>query len=114
MFQSYLVITLDQAILFMDPAKLTDDVEDYLKAVGVDTRDYNDLWSYLRKREWGEGKVSVLAYILVARVFKTWLSQGHSRSRGIVRGRSHANPFPIHRVTFLRQLHESDQERHRD
>jgi len=57
-FQSYLVITLDKAILFVDPAKLTDDVEDYLKAVNVETRDYNDLWSYLRKREWGEGKVS--------------------------------------------------------
>jgi Xaa-Pro aminopeptidase len=42
----------------MDSAKLTDDVEEYLKAVGVDTREYNDLWSYLRKREWGEGKVS--------------------------------------------------------
>ncbi|KAF9645429.1 Creatinase aminopeptidase [Thelephora ganbajun] len=55
-FQSYLMITLDKAILFIDPAKLTDDVEDYLEAVGVDTREYNDLWSYLRKREWGEGK----------------------------------------------------------
>lgn len=52
------MITADKAILFIDPAKLTDDVEDYLKVVGVDTRGYNDLWSYLRKREWGEGKVS--------------------------------------------------------
>lgn len=58
-FQSYLVITLDKAILFVDPAKLTDDVEDYLKAVNVEARDYNDLWSYLRKREWGEGKVII-------------------------------------------------------
>lgn len=57
-FQSYLIITADKAILFMDTSKLTDDVEDYLKAVGVDTREYNDLWSYLRKREWGDGKVS--------------------------------------------------------
>lgn len=54
------MITFDQAILFIDPAKLTDDVEDYLKAVGVETREYNDLWSYLRKREWGEGKVCFL------------------------------------------------------
>ncbi|KAF9643184.1 Creatinase/aminopeptidase [Thelephora ganbajun] len=58
-FHSYLMITLDKAILFIDPAKLTDEVEDYLKAVGVDTREYNDLWSYLRKREWGEGKVII-------------------------------------------------------
>ncbi|KAF9645425.1 Creatinase/aminopeptidase [Thelephora ganbajun] len=58
-FQSYLVITLDKAILFIDPAKLTDDVEDYLKIVGVDTREYNDIWDYLRMREWGEGKVII-------------------------------------------------------
>ena len=58
MFQSYLMITPDKAILFIDLAKVTDDVEGYLKAVGVDTREYNELWGYLRKREWGEGKVS--------------------------------------------------------
>ena len=68
MFQSYLVITLDKAILFIDPAKLTDDVEGYLKAVGVDTREYNDLWSYLRKREWGEGKVCFRIHLLSSHV----------------------------------------------
>lgn len=67
MFQSYLVITADKATLFIDSAKLTDDVEDYLKAVGVDTREYNDLWSYLRKREWGDGKVSFPTRLLVSR-----------------------------------------------
>lgn len=67
MFQSYLMITLDKATLFMDTTKLTDDVEDYLKAVGVDTREYNDLWSYLRKREWGDGKVRLLISVPVPR-----------------------------------------------
>ena len=62
------MVTLDKAILFMDPAKLTDDVEDYLKIVGVESRDYNDIWSYLRKREWGEGKVSFLVHVF-SRVF---------------------------------------------
>jgi Xaa-Pro aminopeptidase len=57
-FLSYLMITRDKAILFIDPAKLNDDVNDYLKLVGVETREYNDVWTYLRKREWGEGKVS--------------------------------------------------------
>lgn len=66
-FQSYLIVTADKAILFMDSAKLTDDVEDYLKAVGVDIREYNDLWSYLRKREWGDGKVSFPIRVLVSR-----------------------------------------------
>jgi len=63
LFQSYLMITLDKAILFVDPARLTDDVEDYLKTLYVDTRGYNDLWSYIRMREWGEGKVSFLLYV---------------------------------------------------
>ena len=63
-FQAYLLITLDKATLFMDPSKLTDDVEDYLKAVGVDTREYNDLWTCLRKRDWGDGKVSFLITFL--------------------------------------------------
>ena len=81
MFQSYLMITLDKAILFMDSAKLTDDVEDYLKAVGVDTREYNDLWSYLRKREWGEGKVSFLLHFRVSHVLSAWFSRSSSPQR---------------------------------
>jgi Xaa-Pro aminopeptidase len=71
-FQAYLLITLDKATLFMDPAKLTDDVEDYLKAVGVDTREYNDLWTCLRKRDWGDGKVSFLIHVLVECVLDHW------------------------------------------
>ena len=69
------MITPDKAVLFIDPAKLTDDVEDYLKAVGVDMREYNDLWSYLRKREWGEGKVSFLIHVLVSRVLNARFPQ---------------------------------------
>lgn len=69
------MITPDKAVLFIDSAKLTDDVEDYLKAVGVDMREYNDLWSYLRKREWGEGKVSFLIHVLVSRVLNARFPQ---------------------------------------
>ena len=57
MFQSYLVITLDRAVLFVDLAKITDDVQDYLTKFGVETREYIEVWTYLRKFEWGEGKV---------------------------------------------------------
>ena len=56
-FHSYLMITLDRTILFVDPAKLTGDVEDYLEGLGVDTRGYYDFWSYLKEREWGEDRV---------------------------------------------------------
>ena len=72
-FQSYLMITLDKAILFIDSTKLTDDVEDYLGAVGVEIREYNDLWSYLRKREWGDGKVSLLIHVLASCVLSLWV-----------------------------------------
>jgi Xaa-Pro aminopeptidase len=57
-FQSYLFIGLDRAVLFIDKSKTNDDVIDYLTAVGVEVKEYNDLWTFLRKREWGEGKVS--------------------------------------------------------
>lgn len=69
-FHSYLMITLDKAILFVDHGKLTDDVEGYLKAVGVETREFNDIWDYLKKREWGEGKVS-LPFMFLSRLLST-------------------------------------------
>lgn len=65
----------------MDSAKLTDDVEEYLKAVGVDTREYNDLWSYLRKREWGDGKVSFLLHSLMSHALSTWFTRSLSPQR---------------------------------
>lgn len=30
----------------------------YLDKMNVERRNYTDLWPFLRKREWGEGKVS--------------------------------------------------------
>ena len=61
------MITLDKAVLFMDPTQLTGDIEGYLKALGVETRGYTDLWNYLRKCEWGEGKVCFLLRVFVSR-----------------------------------------------
>lgn len=43
----------------MDPAKLTDEVEDHLRALNVERKEYNDIWAFLRRREWGEGKVLI-------------------------------------------------------
>jgi Xaa-Pro aminopeptidase len=57
LFQSYLFVGFDRAVLFIDKAKVNDDVGDYLKPLNVEVREYNDLWSFLRRREWGEGKV---------------------------------------------------------
>jgi Xaa-Pro aminopeptidase len=58
-FFAYLFIGLDRVVLFIDGAKLNDDVNSYLRNIGVETKEYNDLWQFLRTREWGEGKVCV-------------------------------------------------------
>ena len=50
-FHSYLLITLDKAILFIAEGKVGQDVEDYLKNVGVRTEKYDEIWRYLRSRE---------------------------------------------------------------
>ena len=38
-------------------AKLADDTKDYLRSLKVERREYNDIWPFLRRREWGEGKL---------------------------------------------------------
>jgi Xaa-Pro aminopeptidase len=57
LFHSYLFISLDRVILFLATAKLTDDTEDYLRSLKVERREYNDIWTFLRRREWGEGRL---------------------------------------------------------
>ncbi|KAF9227076.1 Creatinase/aminopeptidase [Gyrodon lividus] len=59
LFYAYLFISLDKVILFLDAAKLTDEIEDYLRALRVERREYNDIWPFLRRREWGEGKLLI-------------------------------------------------------
>ena len=57
-FHSYLFVGLESAILFIEDSKLTEEVKGYLTSIGVTWRDYNDLWTFLRRKEWGEGNVS--------------------------------------------------------
>ena len=57
MFVSYLYIGLDRAILFVEQEKIEPPVREYLENLRVELRDYNGIWSFLRTREWGEGKV---------------------------------------------------------
>jgi len=57
LFHAYLFIGLDRAILFVEPSKLEVEVIEYLRSIHVDTKSYTDLWPFLRRREWGEGKV---------------------------------------------------------
>jgi len=59
LFQSYLFVSLNRAILFTDSVKVKEDVRDYLLGLHVERKEYNDIWSFLRRREWGEGKVLI-------------------------------------------------------
>lgn len=59
-FVSYLYIGLDRAILFVEQEKIEVPVREYLQNLRVEIREYNAIWSFLRTREWGEGKVRTL------------------------------------------------------
>ncbi|KIP06111.1 hypothetical protein PHLGIDRAFT_73161 [Phlebiopsis gigantea 11061_1 CR5-6] len=58
-FHAYLFVSQQQTILFIEPAKASDSVDEYLKSIDVERRDYNDVWPFLRRKEWGEGKVII-------------------------------------------------------
>lgn len=67
-FFSYLVITLDEVILFVDSNKeLVSPVNRYLDDLGVSRRDYSSLWTYLRK---GDIKGQVRPYYQLVYFFE--------------------------------------------
>jgi Xaa-Pro aminopeptidase len=56
---------MDRAILFVEQEKIELPVREYLQNLRIETRDYNGIWSFLRTREWGEGKVCTPSLSLV-------------------------------------------------
>ena len=60
LFHAYLFVGLESAVLFVEISKVQEDIALYLKDINVQVRPYLDLWPFLRRREWGEGKVSSL------------------------------------------------------
>jgi Xaa-Pro aminopeptidase len=56
-FHGYLFIGLERVVLFVDPAKVNEDVAGYLRDIGIERKEYIYIWQFLRRREWGEGKV---------------------------------------------------------
>jgi Xaa-Pro aminopeptidase len=58
LFKAYLFVSQQSAVLFVD---VSDDTGTalylYLQLLGVERRDYNDVWQFLRQTEWGIGKV---------------------------------------------------------
>jgi Xaa-Pro aminopeptidase len=58
-FQAYLYVGLSQVVLFIESLKIDDHVREYLAALGVQQREYNDIWAFLRKRDYGVGKILI-------------------------------------------------------
>ncbi|KAL0070038.1 hypothetical protein AAF712_002935 [Marasmius tenuissimus] len=62
LFHAYLFVSLDPAhtTLFIDSSKVVPEVESYLANLRVQRKDYVDIWSFLRHRQWdGEGKLII-------------------------------------------------------
>ncbi|KZT04219.1 Creatinase/aminopeptidase [Laetiporus sulphureus 93-53] len=58
-FHAYLFVSLTQAILFIEPAKVSKEVDEYLQSIGVERMEYNEIWGFIRRKPWGEGKVII-------------------------------------------------------
>ena len=61
LFHAYLFIGLSTATLFVDRAKIDDAVGSHLANAGVEIEDYNAVWTFLRRKPWGPGKLIVPA-----------------------------------------------------
>lgn len=57
LFHAYLYVGLDKTIVFLDGSKVDESVSGYLQELGVERRDFVEIWNFLRGRGWGEGKV---------------------------------------------------------
>lgn len=52
------MISVDgKTTLFIETGKVTEEVRDYLREGGVSCREYGEVWTYLRQKQWGDGKV---------------------------------------------------------
>jgi len=58
-FTAYLLVALDKTVLFIDLDKISVEVKKYLYECGVSLRAYADVWTYLRNKEWGDGKAVI-------------------------------------------------------
>lgn len=47
-FLSYMAISLDECILFIDDKKLNDDVRNYLKSQNIIIKNYEDIFTYVK------------------------------------------------------------------
>ncbi|KAG8718751.1 hypothetical protein FRC09_012164 [Ceratobasidium sp. 395] len=59
LFHAYLWVGVDKATLFIDARKLDPVVRAYLKELRISVKEVSEVWAYLRKREFGSGKVII-------------------------------------------------------
>ena len=58
-FTAYLLVAQDKTVLFIDLDKISAEVKKYLYDCHVSLRSYTDVWTYLRNKEWGQGKIII-------------------------------------------------------
>lgn len=93
-FHAYLFVSLESTILFVEQVKIPPEIETYLQSIGVQHREYNDLWSFLRKKEWGEGKVSPA--FLPGRDLAYKHHTGYHHATDVLRNLPHAHKLSLH------------------
>ncbi|KAK1233105.1 hypothetical protein PQX77_003745 [Marasmius sp. AFHP31] len=60
LFHAYLFVGTEKAVLFLNSVKAPPSIDGYLKDVGVERREYDDVWDFLVSREWdANGKVII-------------------------------------------------------
>lgn len=60
-FTAYALVAQDKTVLFVDLDKISAEVKKYLYECGVQLRAYADVWTYLRNRSWGAGRIALHA-----------------------------------------------------
>ena len=102
LFHAYLFVGLDSAVLFVENSqnsKVQADVASYLEEINVQIRPYIDLWTFLRRREWGEGKVSFVLF----KTFLIWFEhkssffrKGYHHTSNLICHLAHVDAFPLY------------------
>ena len=59
LFHAYLFVGLEDATVFVESSKVDEEVSSYLERIHVQRKDYTELWPFLRRRPWGEGKLLI-------------------------------------------------------
>ena len=117
LFFAYLYVSAARAVLFIELAKIERPVAEYLQKLAVETRDYNDIWTFVRRREWGEGKVrraSVYPSLPSHRPADARARAGRHLPADVVRALAHAHALPLHGAPARRRRAARGQDGGRD